>query len=446
MRAAVLALALLASAIAVPSAAARDVTPRAMESSRYTMTAFTNSSESNMYVYRSTDGANFDLAKGPAYTPPSGLIRDPSIMKHTDGRYYLAYTTGWTGNTIGLARSDNQVDWTFLRNITLPTANLTRTWAPEWFTDSDGSVHLVVSLSVDGGATFRPHELRALDSGLSSWSTPAPLNGLGPNYIDTFVVKIGSTYHAFVKNETTKYIEYATATSLTGAYTFRGTGNWAGWGSTLEGPALVKLDNGGWRLYFDAYSSGHYYSTDSHDGFASWTAKADLPGGLSGFVRHLTVLREPSGTPPALTAGTKISLRSNNFPDRYVRHRDFLGYVDVVNSASPLATRQDATFTVRAGLADADCYSFESVNPTGRYLRHYDYKVRLDASDGTAVFRGDATFCARPGLSGSGASLESFNRPGMYVRHQDYALRVDQYQATGTLKADGSFTLAAPLS
>jgi len=32
-------------------------------------------------------------------------------------------------------------------------------------------------------------------------------------------VKSGSTYHAFSKNETTKYIEHATTTSLTGPYT-----------------------------------------------------------------------------------------------------------------------------------------------------------------------------------------------------------------------------------
>ena len=109
-------------------ATAEPPSTQATTASRYTMTAFTNSSESNMYVYRSADAANFDLAKGPAYTPPTGLIRDPSVMRHADGRYHLVYTTGWTGNTIGFARSDNLTDWTFQRNVTLPTANLTRTW------------------------------------------------------------------------------------------------------------------------------------------------------------------------------------------------------------------------------------------------------------------------------------------------------------------------------
>ncbi|MET8049602.1 hypothetical protein ABZU75_18590 [Streptosporangium sp. NPDC005286] len=76
------------------------------------MTTFTNTSESNMYVYESPDATGFRLLHGPAYTPPSGLIRDPSIIRHTDGRYYIVHTTNWTGNTIGFATSTDRVNWT----------------------------------------------------------------------------------------------------------------------------------------------------------------------------------------------------------------------------------------------------------------------------------------------------------------------------------------------
>ena len=55
----------------------------------YLMTAFTNSSESNMYVYDSANATNFSLVRANAYTPPSGLIRDPSVIRHTDGYYYV---------------------------------------------------------------------------------------------------------------------------------------------------------------------------------------------------------------------------------------------------------------------------------------------------------------------------------------------------------------------
>jgi hypothetical protein len=44
-----------------------------------------------------------------------------------------------------------------------------------------------------------------------------------------------------------------------------GTGDWAGWGSYREGPALVRLDNGAWRIFFDGYGDGSYYCSGSFD-------------------------------------------------------------------------------------------------------------------------------------------------------------------------------------
>jgi hypothetical protein len=274
--------------------AASKIAAKPLASSRYTFAVFTNSSQSNMYIYQSTDGLNFSKLAGPAYTPPSGLVRDPSIIRNTaDGRYYVTYTTNWTGKTIGLASSSDRIHWTFIENITMPSGTYV-TWAPEWFRDSNGSMHIIVNLNRKntGDSNFSPYDLTSLSSNLRSWSTPVALAGVGPNYIDSFIVKIGHVYHIFAKNETTKYIEQATATNLNGPYTFVGKGNWAGWGQYLEGPALYQLDNGNWRIVMDGYNSGHYYYSDSSNSFKTWTAKAILPDGLSGFVRHGTVLKE----------------------------------------------------------------------------------------------------------------------------------------------------------
>ncbi|SOD83059.1 Glycosyl hydrolases family 43 [Streptomyces sp. 1222.2] len=417
--------------------------PSAGQATRYTMTAFTNSSESNMYVYDSPDATGFTLRKGPAYSPPSGLIRDPSIIKHTDGFYYLTYTTNWTGNTIGFARSADRVNWTFLYNYTIPISGLTRTWAPEWFVDSDGSVNIIVSLTAASTAThFTAYKITATDSALTTWSAPTQLAGIGPNNIDTFVVKVGSTYHAFTKNETTKYIEYATASSLTGPYTIRKTGDWAGFGSWVEGPALVQLDNGGWRIYYDGYRAGKYWYSDSYDNFATWSTPTEVPG-LTGFIRHATVLKETVPGGVTLPINTTRSLQSVNFPGRYaVVRSDNLGYVDPVTSSSTTAVKQSATFTVVPGLADANCYSFR--DSAGRYLRHWDFRARFDSSNGTDVFNKDATYCARPGATSGSARLESYNYPGRYLRHYNYALRVDLYQDNDTFRADSSFTVVSP--
>lgn len=129
-------------------------------------------------------------------------------------------------------------------------------------------------------------------------------------------VLLGSTCHAFPKNETTKYIEYATASNLTGPYTIRRTGDWAGWGSYREGPTLVQLDNGGWRIFFDGYGDGNYHYSDSHDTFATWSAPAALPV-ISGTARHFTVVKEAVSGGPSLPRNTTRSFRSANYSTRY---------------------------------------------------------------------------------------------------------------------------------
>ncbi|MEV4759687.1 AbfB domain-containing protein [Micromonospora sp. NPDC049559] len=122
-----------------------------------------------------------------------------------------------------------------------------------------------------------------------------------------------------------------------------------------------------------------------------------------------------------LPEGQTRSLRvtTPGYTDRSLRHQDGLARTDVINASSPELARQDASFVVRPGLAESSCYSLESTNYPGHYLRHRDYRLRKDANDGTAVFAQDATFCAQlPRTGGAGnVSLESLNFPGYQIRH-----------------------------
>nr|WP_231569560.1 glycoside hydrolase family 43 protein [Prescottella defluvii] len=290
---------------------------------RYTMVAFSNASDRDMDVFESGDGTQFLPVQTPAYRPPSGLVRDPSIFRNTDGLYYITYTTGGGAN-IGFARSTDRINWTPMGNYPVPfccaflpgtgdgtgSASLqgssdflgssgsagsadgpslspfvTKAWAPEWFVDGD-RVHVILSMSTGGG--FVPYLMTALDPSLQSWSLPVPLAGIGADHIDTTVVKVGSTYHAFTKNESTKVIEHAVASSVAGPYSFVPPGNW---GTLVEGPAVVQLPNGAWRIYLDAYTEGKYLYSDSTDGLSTWSPVQEVPG-LSGTVRHFGVMRE----------------------------------------------------------------------------------------------------------------------------------------------------------
>jgi hypothetical protein len=61
---------------------------------------------------------------------------------------------------------------------------------------------------------------------------------------------------------------------------------------------------------------------------------------------------------------------------------------------SPAQFASDASFYRRAGLADSAGVSYESANYAGRYVRHYDYLLRVQTLS-TATDRADATFHAQ---------------------------------------------------
>jgi lysophospholipase L1-like esterase len=122
------------------------------------------------------------------------------------------------------------------------------------------------------------------------------------------------------------------------------------------------------------------------------------------------------GAPVSLTTGGYVSLRvtTPGYTNRYARHQSSLGYTEAVDSASNVLLKQDATWRIVPGLAGS-CYSFQSRNYPGHYLRHQSYRVRISPDDGSALMRADATWCARsaPG----GVRLASYNLPGSYLRH-----------------------------
>jgi hypothetical protein len=264
------------------------------ESFRYVLTTFNGDGGQKLSVYTSSDGLNFALLAGPGYSGPTGVLRDPSLMKHRDGKYYIAYTLqSWMNRSasFAIASSTNLTDWTFFAEVPAAVTGASYTWAPEWFVDTDGSVNIIVSIDNLGSASnFSVYKFTALDDSLTAWSEPTPV-GIGPNYIDTFIANSGGTYHAFVKNDTNKLIEHATAPSVTGPWTWVGTGDWAGFGTGKEGPALFQLDDGRWRMFLDCYIGCGYLSTTSSD-LNTWSTPITVPGGLSGVVRHGTVLRQ----------------------------------------------------------------------------------------------------------------------------------------------------------
>ncbi|WP_410818829.1 AbfB domain-containing protein [Micromonospora sp. 050-3] len=159
-----------------------------------------------------------------------------------------------------------------------------------------------------------------------------------------------------------------------------------------------------------------------------------------------------SSAPVALPVNTRRSLQvtTPGFTNRYLRHQDSLAYTEVVEAASSSLLKADATYAIRPGLAGTGCYSFESVNFPGQYLRHQNSRVRNSPDDGSALLRADATWCARTGLTGTGVSLESYNFRGKYLRHYNSEVWLsngtggDAYNTPTLWTADSTWNIAAP--
>jgi len=233
--------------------------------------------QEKLYLWQSTDGIDWNLLNGgPSYSAPEYVIRDPSIFKHTDGKYYICYTNNntspqnFTGTRFGVASSPDLVTWSHVCWVDFGGAYYV--WAPEWFVDTDGSVHVFVAVN------YQIKEVHPTDSTFTAWSSPVTITGtdLPASKIDPYMVKLGSTYHLWYKREIggQNYIEYASSSSLTSGYTVIYSGDWAGWGQK-EGECLVRLNDGSWRIYFNDIIGATYYS-DSYDNWQTWTEKVLL--------------------------------------------------------------------------------------------------------------------------------------------------------------------------
>jgi len=133
---------------------------------------------------------------------------------------------------------------------------------------------------------------------------------------------------------------------------------------------------------------------------------------------------------PALTVGSKVSFHvtTSGYTDHYIAHTGTTVNSQVVSSSSSTTLKQQASWTVVSGLANGGCFSFQSVDTPGSYIRHYNFALQLGANDGSQTFHEDATFCPQSGLGGTGTSIRSWSYPTRYWRH---------YNSVGYIASNG---------
>lgn len=227
-------------------------------------------------------------------------MADPSII-HWDGRYWVCGTR-YAVTSFGLYVSDDLETWAEIGAGIAVDAAGTNVWAPEWVRNMDGTPYLdpvtgfpalTVNVSTDSQTTFTVRELHPTNRGMTTWSAATTVTGTGlpTAIIDAFLMVDGDDRWLWYKDEVNKHIEIArSTTALTSGYTVFEDGDWAGWfaakdgsADSIEGPCVIRLDDGRWRIYFnenvDLVSIRTVYSETTDDwrtGTSTWTAQTQI--------------------------------------------------------------------------------------------------------------------------------------------------------------------------
>ncbi|TKX20377.1 putative alpha-L-arabinofuranosidase B [Elsinoe australis] len=154
---------------------------------------------------------------------------------------------------------------------------------------------------------------------------------------------------------------------------------------------------------------------------------------------------------PGLSAGSSISLRltTAGYNTRYIAHTGSTVNTQVVTSGSATALKQQASWTVRTGLGNSGCFSFESKDTPGSFIRHNNFVLTVVANDNSKQFKEDATFCPQAGLNGQGNSIRAWGYPTRWIRHYanvGYIASnggVQDFDATASFNDDVSFVISA---
>ena len=142
----------------------------------------------------------------------------------------------------------------------------------------------------------------------------------------------------------------------------------------------------------------------------------------------ITPATETSSAPAELSTGSwLVSLSGGS-----------AAYLTIEDDYAALSSGERTVFAVVRGLSDTSCFSIRE--PGGKYLRHFDYRLRFDEPDGSDLYREDATFCPLPDVPAGIVRLRSANFPDRLIHSRDNGLYVDERDGSDTFDADSSFT------
>lgn len=273
----------------------------------YIFSYFKGNGKDGLHLAYSSDGYNWKALKGDqSFLAPvlskDSLMRDPCIIRGSDGLFHMVWTVSWTDKGIGYASSRDLINWSEQKYIPVMAheEGARNCWAPEITYDQATNTYMIywattipdrfaeTASTADNGYNHRMYYVTTKE--FKKFSETKLLYDPGFNAIDATIVKDGNRFVMFLKDETRepaqKNLKVAFSQRLTGPYTKASepiTGKyWA------EGPTSLKTGKE-WIVYFDKYTE-HKYGAISSSDLKNWTDISDkisLPSGI----RHGTVLK-----------------------------------------------------------------------------------------------------------------------------------------------------------
>lgn len=255
---------------------------------------------------------------------PEPMMRDPSLCYGPDGKYHLAWTTGWAGTRgFGYAESKDLIHWSKPKEIKVMEDNATNNvWAPEIFYDDVLQQYMIVFSSAihpskwtaaDRQGTNSVH--RCFYTTTRDFRTFSPTKAFydpGFNCIDAFVLKrdkgeyvailkdnrkpgYSDLYSAFAPTAEGPYRTLVDVNSYADPKIAPGTNP----GDSLklqghfapeysEGACAVKVGDW-WHIYFDVYRQNRYGAVRTKDfqTYESLDDKVSFPMGH----KHGTIVK-----------------------------------------------------------------------------------------------------------------------------------------------------------
>lgn len=416
--------------------------PNLPASARWIAPSFTWYDEQPTF-FSSSDGLHWAPlgAPGALYTPSSTYTRDTQLAK-INGKYYLAHSGAFysgtptyaaTATSVYIDVSTDLVTWSNVVTVAKP-AGLSYVYAPFLFQDTDNAVYLYFQ-----GNDQNIWVATASDATLATWGAAVKVNGAwnsagsgNPGAIDPSVIKVGNTYQIWYAYQGSPvYIQYATSTSPTSGFTVAQSGNWASWGSGYEGPAIVWLGGGHYRVYFDKNGMGWYYS-DSLDGTATWSAKVlastDIHHSHPLFATDYNTQRDMLNLHSTLSGGAAAGNSGVSFAGLHAT----LAMMDVVTSPNALSGYQIGIYLVQ----DSD------VTCTGGYGNVKAYVYWTDEEGMENLPTSTLTFTATKATGGT-ARLVTFLSP---VPNTTLGIQTTYVAGTGCSGNGSTYRITAALT